>query len=329
MSAAAHALGITPAAVTQQVAKAERDCQAPLVVRGPRGATLTAAGTVLAVHGHVVDRESERASADLDKLLGHLSLRLRIGAFQAAALHLLPPALTALRHQHPDADLSIMDVTAERGVDEVTAGRLDVAVIASWGTRVVAPAHVSVHELLLDPLVVVLADDHPLIRGQLRPQPAYLEQLRDEAWVTIMAGHAAREQFDRAAADAGFVPKVRFQTESYDVAQALVGTGIGVALVSRLALTGAAGTTHRELARPRLHRQLYAVTLADTTLTPLVVTFLRLLQDVTHDISSGWNSGEDRAKLVARHPGPSAAGRGPATSRSTRSCARRNFGGPR
>jgi DNA-binding transcriptional LysR family regulator len=67
-----------------------------------------------------------RAEAELAALLGHLSLRLRVGTFQAAALHLLPSALTALRHRHPDADVSVMDVLSGRGADEISAGRLDV-----------------------------------------------------------------------------------------------------------------------------------------------------------------------------------------------------------
>ncbi|HEV7710889.1 MAG TPA: LysR substrate-binding domain-containing protein, partial [Asanoa sp.] len=112
-----------------------------------------------------------------------------------------------------------------------------------------------------------------------------LARLRDEAWVTIIAGHAARAQFDRATAAAGFTPKVRFQTASYDVAQALVGTGIGVALVSKLALSTTPGTVHRELTERGLHRRLYAATLTDASLTPLVGAFLALLHDVATDLT--------------------------------------------
>jgi len=289
LTAAARVLGLTPAAVTQQVARAERDWKAPLVVRGPRGAALTAAGALLAAHGRVIDEESDKAAAGLAALLGHLALRLRIGSFQAAALHLLPPALTALRHRHPDADVSVVDVVSGRGVHEVISGRLDVAVVASWDTPYTPPPQVSMHPLLIDPMVVVLPDDHPLAAARPPGSELLLEDLRDASWVTIRAGHSARAQFDRAAGEAGFTPKVRFQTESYDVAQALVGTGIGVALVSRLALTGVAGTTHRELARPRPHRQLLALTPADTTLTPLVNTFTALLLDVAHDIVTTWS----------------------------------------
>ena len=292
LSGAAQALGLTPAAVTQQLAKAERDWQAPLVLRGPRGATLTTAGALLAAHGQIIDEESEKSVAAMAALLGHLSLRLRIGAFQAAALHLLPPALAALRYRYPDADVSVIDVRSDQGLDEVAAARLDMAVIASWDTPPAPPSHVRVHPLLLDPLVVVLPDDHRLVARSPRQTAVRLDQLRDDAWVSILAGHAARAQFDLAAADAGFTPKVRFQTESYDVAQALVATGIGVALVSRLALTGVPGTVHRDLTRPSLHRQLYAVTPADTALTPLVDIFLQFLLDITAELSSTWGSAQ-------------------------------------
>jgi len=291
LSAAAAALGITAAAVTQQVARAERDRGVPLVRRGPRGAALTAAGALLAAHGRVIDQETRQASTGLTALLGQLSLRLRIGAFQAAALHLLPPALTALRHRQPDADLSVVDITSEQGMPAVAAGDLDLAVIAAWDQTPVPPEHVQLHPLLTDPIVVVLPDDHPLIRDLPPDAGLRLEQLSEESWVTILAGHAARAQFDRATAAAGFTPKVRFQTASYDVAQALVGTGICVALVSRLALARAPGTAYREVASEGLYRQLYAATLTDITLTPLVAAFLRLLHDVAGDIAATLKSG--------------------------------------
>jgi DNA-binding transcriptional LysR family regulator len=295
MAGAAQALGRTPAAVTQQLAKAERELKTTLVHRGPRGAALTAAGVLLARHGRIIDEETRRAALGLDGLFGRLSLRLRIGAFQAAALHLLPPALTALRHRYPDADLTVTDITSDQGIDEVVAGRLDVAVIASWDTPITPPDLVTVHPLLRDPMVVVLPDDHPALAGPALAGPALagpaavgLEQFRDEAWVTILAGHAARAQFDRVTAAAGFSPRIRFQTASYDVAQALVGTGIGVALVSRLALAHAPRTAHRPLLPPVPHRDLQVVTMTDAKVTPLVEVFLRLLRDVASDLESGW-----------------------------------------
>ncbi|WP_405483465.1 LysR family transcriptional regulator [Streptomyces sp. NBC_00009] len=287
LTGAAHALRLSPAAVTQQVARAERDWEAPLVLRGPRGASLTPAGALLARHGRAVDEHTEAAAEGLDALLGRLSLRLRVGAFQAAALHLLPPALTALRHRHPQADVSVEDLLSERGPDEVAEGRLDLAVIASWSELPDPPPHVAVHHLLRDPMVVALPDDHPLATRKLRETPLQLAELQHEAWVVIVAGTAARDQFDQATQRAAFTPRIRFQTASYAVAQALVGTGIGVALVSRLAVTRTPGIVHRDLAPPQPHRELHAVTMADTSLTPLAGVFLTLLREVAQEITTG------------------------------------------
>lgn len=220
LAGAADLLGVTPAAVTQRLANAERDWGTALVVRGPRGARLTPAGDVLAGYGDVVDRQVVEAVAAFDQMRGQASRRLRIGTFQAAALHLLPPALTALRHRHPDADLSVVDVASTQAVQAVAAGDLDLAVHATYGTDPVVADGASTAALMRDPLVVVLPDDHPLA---LRGAPVRLRQLAEETWVVIRAGHVARQQLDRAASAAGFAPVVRFETESYDVAQAFVG----------------------------------------------------------------------------------------------------------
>src|SRR4051794_6456729 len=85
MAGASAELGLTPGALTGQVAKAERDWGVPLVHRGPRGARLTEAGAALARHGMSVDDVCVAARAELDELLGHTSPRLRIGSFLSVA----------------------------------------------------------------------------------------------------------------------------------------------------------------------------------------------------------------------------------------------------
>ena len=132
LSAAADELGVTPAAVSQQVARLERELDLSLVVRGPRGARLTPPGAELARHGQRVDEEVHRASAALEGLRGRSRARLRIGAIHAAALHLLPPALTALHHRHPAAEVSVADLLSVDALPAVEQDRVDVAVMALW-----------------------------------------------------------------------------------------------------------------------------------------------------------------------------------------------------
>jgi DNA-binding transcriptional LysR family regulator len=287
LARAANDLGVTPAAVSGQLSRAERDWATPLVVRSPRGARITELGHVLADAGDVIIEQCRRANDRVSALLGTLSRRLRIGTFQAAAQHLLPSVLTALRYQRPDAELSIVEITSDRGVDLVDAGSLDIAVIASYGTALTTPPTVRTYSLLTDPMALCVPDDHPLIRRQRTPRGLRLEQLADQPWIVIVAGHAARLQFDQAATEAGFVPRVQFETENYNVAQSLVGTGIGVTMLSRLTVSPTPGAVHRELTEPRLYRQIYAVT-AGTAVTPLTEHFITLLSQVSSELADTW-----------------------------------------
>ncbi|MCY1139405.1 LysR family transcriptional regulator [Actinoplanes sp. Pm04-4] len=277
LAAAAQELGVTPAAVSGQVTRAEADWGTALVVRGPRGARLTDAGVILADAGDAVIEHSERAEQQFRAAIGPLSRRLRIGTFQAAAEHLLPPALTALRHQRPDAELTIVEIPSHRGVPMVTAGELDVAVVASYGEP--PSSAVSRKPLLTDPMVICLPDDHRLARRRrLR-----LAEMADEPWIVIISGHAARRQLDEAA---GFTPRVQFETENYNVAQSLVGTGIGVTMLSRLTVRPTPGAVHRELVSPRLSREIAAVSVGPD---PLADDFIGLLSEVAADLSEQWS----------------------------------------
>ena len=287
LSAAADELGVTPAAVSQQVARLERELDLSLVVRGPRGARLTPPGAELARHGQRVDEEVHRASAALEGLRGRSRARLRIGAIHAAALHLLPPALTALHHRHPAAEVSVADLLSVDALPAVEQDRVDVAVMALWDEQPDWPPGVTGHDLLVDPMMLILPDDHRLVRNQPGARTLALSRLADEPWVVISSGMAARAQFDRAVATAGFTPTIRSETESYDIAQALVGTGYGVAMISRLAHTHLAGTAARQL-QPALSRRIVAVARSDSSLTPLVAVVLGLLRDVCAELTASW-----------------------------------------
>ncbi len=69
LAGAADVLGVTPAAVSGQVGRAERDWQALLVVRGPRGARLTPPGDVLADAGDLIHEQCGRAADRVEAVL--------------------------------------------------------------------------------------------------------------------------------------------------------------------------------------------------------------------------------------------------------------------
>src|SRR3954471_21070648 len=106
---AAARLGYTAPALSQQLAKLEREAGSELLVRTHRGARLTAAGEVLVTHARRALDEMDRARLELSQLRGLSGGRLRIGTFTTAGIHLLPPVLTAFRREHPEVELRVAE----------------------------------------------------------------------------------------------------------------------------------------------------------------------------------------------------------------------------
>ncbi|WPB89289.1 LysR family transcriptional regulator [Streptomyces malaysiensis] len=255
LAQAAGLLGVTPPAISQQLGKLEKEVGCALVERGARGARLTRLGAVLCRYGERVAAELELAAESVATFLGAHARRLRVGAFPSAATTLLPEALAALRYRHPEAELSVVDLLSDAGPELVAAGELDFAITATYGQPPDRPEGVRAQHLLTDPIMVVLPDDHELTTS---PAAVQLTSLAREAWVGGIAGRPARRQLEGAAAAEGFSPIVPFQTESYDVAQALAEAGVAVAFVPGLALHESRSTVVRPLV-PQLDREIYAV----------------------------------------------------------------------
>jgi DNA-binding transcriptional LysR family regulator len=273
LAGAARALGVSPPAISQQVARVESELGAAVVTRGSRGATLTELGAALAAHGRAITDHVEAASESSDRILGAHARRLRVGALSSTVQPILADALATIRLRHPDSELSVVEVGSDAGVELVAQGQLDLALVAGYGA---APVHegVTVHEVVVDELLLVVPDDHAVARTG--DAPADLRDLQHEAWVSGAPGRRHRTQLDALAAGFGFTPRVTFETESFEVAQSLVSAGVAVAIVPATARRPLAGTRFRRIEGAPA-RVLYAVTSASTDHLPLAGPMLEAI----------------------------------------------------
>ena len=269
LAQAAVRLGVTASAVSQQLTKLEKATGVSLVERTSKGAQLTPLGTELANHGRRIAFEIDAAEQAVNAFnTAHVD-RLRVGAPPSLSVWLLPDALAATRFRRPEANLSVVEVGSDDGVRWVADGVLDIALAATYDRDEPGP-EVTGHALLDEPMVAVLADDHPLAD---EPGPLPLELLADEDWVSGGPNRPLRRQLDQAGAAAGFVPRVPFVTESFDVAQSLADVGVAIALLPATAVDPRLRTAVRPVA-PALSRRVRAITSARRTAAPLTAEFL-------------------------------------------------------
>ena len=111
-----------------------------------------------------------------------------------------------------------------------------------------------------------------------------LRQLEDDAWVSGAPGRRHRVQLDVLAAGFGFVPRVTFETESFQVAQALVSAGVAVAVVPATARLSLAGIRHYRITGEPT-RVLYAVTARSVSHLPLAEPMLAAIRKTARERS--------------------------------------------
>ena len=257
-SAAADALSFTQPAVSQHVARLEKQIGTKLFARDARGVTPTRAGRSLLRHAEALLEAARVAEAEVRAEAGLHVPEIKLGSFASGAPGLVPLALRELRSAHPDIRPSLDIVEDEPAVDGLMAGRLDVALlIASVLGPVPTRQGMSSELLLEDPMLVALPSSHPLAR---RPAIA-LGDLADEQWLITCASTTCQDAalVRDACTAAGFAPSVHFESDDYQALLGLTASGMGVTVVPSLAAANVPGDVAiRPIDGPVPTRTIYA-----------------------------------------------------------------------
>ncbi|CAM5433417.1 LysR family transcriptional regulator OS=Streptomyces alboniger OX=132473 GN=CP975_01810 PE=3 SV=1 [Streptomyces alboniger] len=236
---AARHLSFTPSALSQQISKLETELGTRLLERRPTGVTLTPVGAVLVDHAERVIGELRQARAAVDAAMGAQPQRLALGSFATVAQVLVPTALAALQRRYPLAELSLVDIEPPEGYGLVTSDDLDMLITHRYpGVAPTPHPGLDRQPLLDDPLRLVLPADHRLAEGAA-PGGISLRRLKNETWISGAPGIPNRTCLETLAGQAGVELHVAYASADYQVILALVGAGLGVALVPESLLAGA------------------------------------------------------------------------------------------
>ncbi|MGX1130848.1 DNA-binding transcriptional LysR family regulator [Streptomyces glaucescens] len=231
VGAAATALGYTPSAVSQQIAKLERETRTALLEREGRGVRLTAEARQLVAAAEELLAIVERAETELERRRGTPAGRLTVAAFASAARGLLPGVLADLAARHPALDARLSEVDPHLSVGMVAKGAVDLAVVHDWD---IAPLPVppGVEQAVIgdDPCTLLVPRGH-VLAGRERVRR---EELGGERWVCQPPGRVCHDWLMRTLRAAGHEPDVVHQADENPTLVALVAAGLGISLIPRL-----------------------------------------------------------------------------------------------
>ena len=232
MLAAADNADMTPSAISQQIAKLEREAGVAVLDRQPGGAVLTAAGRVLVDAAERIEAELTDARRALSSLQGEVTGTVTIGAFQSVIQALLVTLIGDLKETHPGLDVVVHELDPEEGGRRLREGGIDVLLLeADSPTGRSSPRGTHDVAILDEPWRVALPLNAPV--------PSTLDDLAGVTWLGVDENAAAHRATARVLATFDSTPVVTHTFNDSDVAISMVSEGLGVALLPSLALMGA------------------------------------------------------------------------------------------
>ena len=271
ISRGAEALLVSQPAVSKQVKQLERALKTQLFERRANGVVLTRTGEVLAAYARRIFDLAGEAEAAVGEVASLSRGTLRVGASPTVGTYLLPDVLVHFRRRFPGIRTEVEVGSGRLLRQRLEENELDFALA---GEAIVSP-HLESRVFATDALVAIAHPRNPLARRR-RVTPA---MLLAEPLIVVEPDALARGILDRLANGAPLSPALML--DSTEAVKRAVAAGLGVAVVSRLAIeTELAAKTLRVLATPKLSagRPLYHVWRAGGRESKAATAFLCILK---------------------------------------------------
>ncbi|PYR59321.1 MAG: hypothetical protein DMF91_15100 [Acidobacteria bacterium] len=159
-TACGRKLHVSQSAISRQILLLEAELGEPLFLRVGRQVRMTAAAEALVQLGQRVFHDVRETVGAITDRTRELRGTLRLSGGMTVCLYVFPPLLKHLRRVHPQLDVRLRVATADRSVEEIRAGRIDVGLL----TLPIEESDLVSLPVLREELLVVTPPRHPLAR---------------------------------------------------------------------------------------------------------------------------------------------------------------------
>lgn len=224
-----------------------------LIERVGRRATPTAAGSELLVYARSIEAVVSEMRDGMARFSNGAAGRLRIGSGATACTYLLPTILRKLRGKFPLVEIVVTTGNTADITKAVEENRIDVALV----TLPAVGRILEVIPLLRDEFVCISTREFTL------PQRITPSSIAELPVLLFEPGGNTRGIVDEWLAREGYVLKPIMSLGSVEAIKALVGAGLGCAIVPSMAIQKGTGSLVSRSLSPRLFRELAVIVRRD------------------------------------------------------------------
>lgn len=258
-------------ALSQQIRRLEEEVGVTLVDRTTRRVRMTDAGVQLVERARRALAEVDAGVAELDEVAGVRAGRVAIGAMQTLGPFDLSRLLAAFHARYPEVELAVREEPSETLAAMLSSDTLDLAFLSV--THRIQGGGLHFQRVATEEVVAVLPPEHRLARRRR----VRLAELADERFIAFREGSTLRRLLLNAAGEAGFEPRVAFESNEASRVRSMVARGLGVSLLPRSDVEGAGVPVAVASVRaPSLSRDVTLVWRAERRHAPAAAAFLAL-----------------------------------------------------
>lgn len=198
-----------------------------LFQRNTSSVELTYAGSKFVEQAQIIIDGVELLRQEMSDISELRTGRVVVGSMPITGAHLLPHVLPVFKQNYPEVEITLLE-DSSMNLEKLTAsGQTDLSLL-SLPLEIPALAYEELGEERID---LAVPPEHPLAKRSLDGTKTSLEELKDEPFIVLKEGQGFRKMTMDLCRNAGFEPKIVFESNNMETVQSLVATGMGVTLV--------------------------------------------------------------------------------------------------
>ncbi len=266
---AAKRMYLTQSSLTAAIQQLEQALGLKLFDRTTRRVTLTREGNSFLPVAERLLQEFERAVADVravaERQLGHVS----IAAAPSVVALILAPVIAKFNAAYPNISVAVSDSGAQAVQRRLLAAEADFGIASRWADD---PA-LEFRPLICDRFGVVCRRDHPF--GRMKSRLTW-KRLQDERHIGLAVDTGIRTTLQSTPGLPAMLRTPHLEVSSTGSLHAMLDAGLGIAVLPALAahMKPLSQFAFRELAGPRIEREICVITRRGRVLSPAARSML-------------------------------------------------------